>query len=347
LVSADAPKAEAVPATMDRLRRQGISVVVGSHGSTISAAAADAATAGNLSFWETGAVGLLGPDAASGANFFRLAPMGAGLGQAAIAFVRDRLASQLPGAPANLRYAVAYVEDAYGQAVGGGAAAEVQRGGGTLVGTFPYDAAKADFAAEASAIGAAKPDVLFVAAYLDDGVALRRAVRGAGIPLLANIGTSSSYCMPSFGDALGQDAVGLFASDKPDGNDVRPDALLPDGRKALDWATTRYQAVWHSDMSAPALSGFSNAYALLVHVLPEARTTSAADVASAALRTKLPEGTLANGAGLDLAAPGQPDAGTNRRAASVIWEWVAPRTRAVVWPPAYANHAIVAPSKGS
>ena len=96
-------------------------------------------------------------------------------------------------------------------------------------------------------------------------------------------------------------------------------------------------------MSAAALSGFSNAYAVLVHVLP-----AAAEPASGRRRrrrpcaVKLPEGTLANGAGLDIARPGAVDAGDNRAAASVIWEWVAPRTRAVVWPPALATHPIVA-----
>jgi hypothetical protein len=94
-------------------------------------------------------------------------------------------------------------------------------------------------------------------------------------------------------------------------------------------------------MSAAALSGFSNAYAVLVHVLPAAGSLRPDDVADAALRVKLPEGTLANGAGLDIAEPGTIDAGSNRAAASVIWEWVAPRTRAVVWPPAMATHPIV------
>ena len=57
---------------------------------------------------------------------------------------------------------------------------------------------------------------------------------------------------------------------------------------------------------------------------------------------KLPEGTLANGGGLDLAPVGAIDAGANRRSAGVIWEWVAPRTRAVVWPPALATHDVLA-----
>jgi ABC-type branched-subunit amino acid transport system substrate-binding protein len=326
---------------MRALRRRGATVVIGSHGSAISAAAATAATEEDMSLFETGAVGDVGPHVAGGRSFFRLAPMGANLGQAAVAFVRDQLAGRLP-ARGPLRYAVAHVDDAYGRAVAGGALAEVAGSGQVLAGSFAYDARTSDFGPLAARIGAARPDVLFVAAYLDDGVALRQAMLAAPIPLLAGIGTSSSYCMPAFGDRLGPAAVGLFASDKPDAADVRAGALSREGARALRWGRARYQARHHEPMSAPALSGYANALALLVHVLPAARTMAPGDVAGAALRTKLPEGALPNGAGLDLAPAGAPDAGANRRAASVIWEWVAPRTRAVVWPPAFATHPIVA-----
>jgi len=326
---------------MESLRRRGVSVVIGSHGSPISAVAATVATETGMSFWETGAVGQVGPDTAGSRNFFRLSPMGANLGRAAVSFVRDELASKLaPVGP--LRYAVAFVDDAYGRAVGEGAAAEASGAGGVLAGTFPYDADTTDFGALAGRIGEAHPDVLFVSAYLDDGIALRRAVVAAGIPLAANIGTSSSYCMPSFGEALGDEAVGLFASDKPDAADVRPDALREEGRQALAWVSRRYQDRYHQPMGAPALSGFANSSALLTHVLPAAASQRADAVAAAAVRVKLALGTLANGAGLDLAPADAPDAGANRNAAGVIWEWVAPRTRAVVWPPAYASHPIVA-----
>ncbi len=67
---------------MESLRRRGVSVVVGSHGSPISAVAADVATQAGMSFWETGAVGQVGPDSSGGRNFFRLAPLGANLGRA-------------------------------------------------------------------------------------------------------------------------------------------------------------------------------------------------------------------------------------------------------------------------
>jgi hypothetical protein len=110
----------------------------------------------------------------------------------------------------------------------------------------------------------------------------------------------------------------------------------------LDWASKRYQAEWHQPMGAAALSGFSNAYALFVHVLPRAGNLSVPDVAKAALAVKLPQGSLANGGGLDIAPPGAVDAGANRRPAGVIEEWIAPGKKATVWPPAFAEHPVEA-----
>jgi branched-chain amino acid transport system substrate-binding protein len=341
LVQVDAARAEAVPDAMDSLAQRGASIVLGSHGSAISAAAAREATVKKLAFFETGAVGLTAPDDSNGTNFFRLAPMGANLGRAAINFVQDELSAKLP-AHGPLRYGVAYVDDPYGRAVGQGALDAINERGLTLVGSFPYDANAKDFGPLVARIGAARPDVLFSAAYVDDGVAVRKALVEAHTPLLAAIGTSSSYCMQAFGDALGPDAVGLFASDKPDAADVNASALTPEGRQMLDWASKRYQAKWHQPMGAAALSGFSNAYALFVHVLPAAGNLSVPLVAKAALSVKLPQGALANGGGLDLAPPGAVDAGANRRAAGVIEEWIAPGKKATVWPPAFAEHPVEA-----
>jgi ABC-type branched-subunit amino acid transport system substrate-binding protein len=335
----DAESPDFVPAALDRLHAKGIDVIVGTHQSVLSSVAgAGAAERGQL-LWETGAVGETSADMGAGRNFFRLAPMGANLGRAAVDFVNGEVRPKLP-ARAQLKYAVAYVDDVYGRAVGQGALAEVGARGQPLVGTFPYRPGTMEFSGLVSQIAAAKPDVLVVVAYVQDGIALRRATVAAKVPLLASIGTSSSYCMPEFGVPLGPEAVGLFASDKPDGDVVRADALLPAARAELAWATAQYRTRWHAVMSAPALAGFANTWALVGHVLPNlgpGATVTPGAVAAAALATKLPAGSLANGSGLDLAPPGAPDAGANRAATSVIWEWVAPGRRAVVWPPEFAT----------
>ena len=337
----DVDRGDAAASAMETLRRRGVDVVLGSYGSTISAPAAAAAQRSGMVLWETGAVGLIGADAGAGESFFRMAPMGAGLGRAAVSFVRDQL-SGLLGVTGPLRYAVAYVDDAYGKSVGLGAAAEARASGGELVGTFPYSVRGLDAEALVRSIAATQPDVLFVSAYLDDGIALRKAQVSQGLHLKASIGTSSSYCMPSFAAALGPAAVGLFASDKPDAGEVNVDALGPAARDVLAWGRQRYRERHGAEMSPAALSGFANTWALVGHVLPAAAGPKAAAVAEAARFLKLDQGSLPNGAGLDLAGPGADDAGENRRAVSVIWQWVDSRTQAVVWPPPFATRALQA-----
>jgi ABC-type branched-subunit amino acid transport system substrate-binding protein len=340
LVSESVDRAEAVPGALSQLHRNGVDLVVGSHASAISQAAAAVATQQHQVFWETGAVGQTLPGTGGGRYFFRVAPMGTNLGSSAIDFVAGQVVPRLHLARP-LRYAVAYVDDPYGREVAAGAEQAIAAHHLDDVGHFGYDASTIDFDALAARIGAAHPDVLYVSAYIADGIALRRALVAAHVHLLANIGTSSSYCMLQFGQPLGADAVGLFASDKPDADDVRPSALSSEGRAALAWVEREYRQRYHEDAPAPALSGFSAAYALFVHVLPVAGSAKPAAVGRAALATKLPKGTLANGSGLDLAPPGASDAGDNRAATSVIWEWVSPGRRTVVWPPAFAEHPVV------
>jgi ABC-type branched-subunit amino acid transport system substrate-binding protein len=358
LVAGDVARPESVPDAMNALQTAGISVVVGTHGSAYSAVAAAESTRRHMLVWETGAVGNVGwdptpgPDkayatasattegpVAAGINFIRMAPMGGDLGKAAVDFVANGLGPHL-ARHGPLRWAVAFVDDAYGRAVESGARAEIAATGQPLVGSFPYAPEGTDFTALAARIQAAHPDALYVSAYLADGTALRRALAVGKVPLVVNLGTSSSYCMPAFGQSLGPMAVGVFASDKPDAAAVRPDALAPEGRNTLAWAAARYRARYHMPMTSHALSGFSNAYALFVHVLPAAGAPSSDAVAAAAQRIKLPTGTLANGGGLDIAPPNAADAGNNRNAAGVIWEWVAPGDEQVVWPPAFATHPV-------
>ena len=90
-------------------------------------------------------------------------------------------------------------------------------------------------------------------------------------------------------------------------------------------------------MSAAALAGFSGAWALLHEVLPGAAGLSPDAVAAAANGTNLPSGSLPNGSGLRFGEPGSVTAGANLLASSVIWQWQAPGSYAVVSPDRYAT----------
>ena len=347
LLSVDVPAADAAPGAVEMLADEGVSLIVGSYGSTISSVIARATSSEGIVFWETGAVGMLPDDVARGELTFRMPPTGGVLGRNAIAFVADRLARELGRDAHDLRYGVAFVDDVYGRSVADGAFAAIAERELPLVGTFGYDATTADMAALARRIAERRVDVLFVSAYLEDGVALREALVAERVPLLASIGTSSSYCMPQFGDALGADAVGLFASDKPDANALDPAGLAPEAAALLARADTAYRERWGDGMSAPALAGFAAAWALFRDVVPAAARASdgpptAVAIAAAARRADLPLGTLPNGAGLRFGSPGGPDAGDNLRAAGVIWEWIRPGEHVVVWPPLFATHPVEA-----
>jgi branched-chain amino acid transport system substrate-binding protein len=339
--SIDVAGADAAAAAVEQLHAEGIDVVLGSYGSTISAPASVAAAARQMLFWETGAVGTLPMGADSGRLTFRVPPTGGTLGRNAIAFTADELAGGLGREPASLRYAVSFVDDVYGRSVADGAKAELVARGLDLVGSVGYDLATFDADAVARKIAGLRPDVLFVSAYLDDAVAMRRALVRHHVPLLASIGTSSSYCMPAFGVKLGTDAVGLFASDKPSANTIDPSGLTPDAAALLSRANGAYRDAYGRDMSAAALAGFSASWALFHDVMPAAGTLGPDAIAQAALAQDLPRGSLPNGSGLRFGPPGGPGAGDNLAAAGVIWEWVHPGHAEVVWPPQFATHEIL------
>lgn len=337
VVLAEADSSDHVPAAMASLLERDVPVILGSHGSTLSRPAAKIAQEAGVVFWETGAVGELGMTAMNGDRVFRFPPTGASLGRTAVSFAREQLLPKLGARADALRYSVAYVDDDYGRAVGEGALAEIRDAGLTLAAAIPYRVAGADYAAIVERVAEAGTDVLLVSAYLEDGIALRRETVRQRVPLVASVGTSSSYCMHEFGEALGANAVGLFASDKPDGHVLDPAKLRPEAAEALVWAREEYRARFDHEMAASALTGFAGALALFEHVLLAAEVPTADAIAAAARTVRVPAGGLPNGSGLAFGRTGT----DNLRATSVIWEWVAPGERAVVWPPAFATQPIL------
>jgi len=318
-----------------------VPLILGSYGSTISEPAAQAAVALGKVFWETGAVGLLDPDVRRSDLVFRFPPSGGSLGTAAVKFSNDLLLPRLRHLPAKTKFGVVYVNDVYGQAVSAGMIDEIKTLHLPLAGTFPYDLQTVKYPDLVRRIKAAGVQELMVVAYMDDGIALRKEMVKQKVPLVASIGTSSSYCMPGFGKALDEAAVGLYASDKPDGDVLNPARLSPDGAAALVWARMTFAERFQEPMTAAALTGFSGTFALLKYVLPNAPSLKPTAISAAARAVNVPLGTLPNGSGLRFALQGNANAGDNVLAASVIWEWVKEYTRAVVWPPSFATSKIL------
>lgn len=337
LVVESAPSADDAAQAVDRLMDRGIKVLVGTYGSTQSLVASARASARGATYLETGAVA----DAVTGRSLpgiLRTVATGSTLGRDAARFAHDFVIPGFRMDATRARILVMFEGDEYGSSVAYGSIDEASLLGLNLIDVIKYDPANTDFHQLAADVASQRPDVILTAAYLEDAVAFRHASVARHLSVKSIIGTSSAYCRQDFGDILGADAVGLFASDKPD-ESLNPSGLTPEARQLLLRASAEYRRLHGREMEAETVAGFVGGWVLLHDILRAASSLSREDIWTAATALDLPAGSQINSAGVKFAPADQADAGQNRRAAGVIWEWVGIRRRAVVYPPAYASES--------
>ena len=325
----DATTPQQASAAVDTLVRDyHVPAIVGTYGSTLSAAAAARAEELKTVYWETGAVA--DPITDQRHYVFRTVATGSALGRMAVTFTHDVLAPRF--ALASPHAVIVRVNDIYGRSVGGGEQALAHSLGIDVVDVIEYSPTAYDAQVIAARIAQDHPDFLWDVSYLDDGVAIWRAVLNARIPLKGAIGTSSAFCMPGFAEALGPDAVGVYAADKPDSN-ISATALTPSGQKLLAQA----KAAYGGDLEIPAVAGFVGGWTLFHHVLPSVSGGVTPDsIRTAALAVDVPAGGSINGGGVRFAGAGALDEGQNTRAAAVVGQWQAGDVMKVLYPAAYA-----------
>jgi len=326
----DATTPQAASAAVDTLVRDyHVPAILGTYGSTLSAAASSRAEELKTVYWETGAVA--DPITAHRHYVFRTVATGSSLGRMAVTFTHDVLLSQY--ALAAPRAVVVRVNDIYGRSVGGGEQDLAQAMGINVVDVIEYDPNAYDTSVIAARLAEDRPDFLWDVSYLDDGVAIWNAVLKNHIPLRAAIGTSSAFCMPAFSQRVGQGSVGVYAADKPDG-DVAIGALSPAGQALLAQA----KAAYGGPMEIPAVAGFVGGWTFFHDVLPKVGGSMSADsIRVAALKVDVPIGDSINGGGVKFSGAGTLDEGQNTRAAAVVGQWQAVGVMKVVYPPAYAG----------
>lgn len=322
------------PQAVSRLVRQHVAVIVGSESSLVGIPASEAAQASHTVYLEAGAVATM-LTVKGQSDVFRTVTTGQTLGRSAADFAARTIAPRLHVNRHNLRVAVVYIRDAYGSSVAAAQTAETRRLGMDLVHVFAYQEPEVNFHTLVAALKRSRPDVVLVAAYIPDAFAFRRETLQQHLHVGAMIGTSSSFCMPAFGDTLGWKAVGLFASDKPDVG-INPKALDPAARALSRRANSLYRRLYGNSMTGPAVAGFVAGWVLLHDALPHARSFGTASIRRALIAVNLPSGSQINGAGVRFARPSAGDAGQNLRATSVIWQWQKPGKAVIVAPPVFA-----------
>jgi branched-chain amino acid transport system substrate-binding protein len=331
----DAITPQAASAAVDELvSSYHVAAILGTYGSTLSAAASARAEQLKTVYWETGAVA--DPITSQHHYVFRTVATGSSLGRMAVTFTHDVL---LPGMRATApRAVVVRVNDIYGRSVGGGEEALAKQLGIPVVDVIEYDPNAYDPNVIAARVASDHPDFLWDVSYLDDGVAIWQALLQRGVAVKAAIGTSSAFCMPAFSERVGTGSVGVYAADKPDAT-ISPKALSPEGTALLAQARSEYaKANGGVAMDIPAVAGFVGGWTLFHDVLANLAGSVTPDaIRAAALNVDVPVGDSINGGGVRFEGAGTLDEGQNTRSAAVIGQWQAVGEMTVVYPPAYAT----------
>jgi branched-chain amino acid transport system substrate-binding protein len=290
-----------------------------------------------LLYWEAGAVA----DQLTGRGYplvFRVGATGSNLGTMSSHFAAQVLAPRLKRRPEELRMVVVHANAPYPASVAAAVTRQAALENIPVVASVTYDYRAPNWPPVLKEIRSARPDILVLASYIPDGIAFRRAMLADGLRVLAFIGSTMAQCLPDFGNALGEDAIGVFASDRPSAG-FNPKVLNQTGRAVYDRFAVAYRARHQTDPTQEALAGFSAGWALFHYVMPAAQKlgdSSPNGLAMAARGLDLPDGSLANGAGVQFAATGGA-MGQNLRAASVIWQWQGVRHSVTVYPPVLAT----------
>jgi branched-chain amino acid transport system substrate-binding protein len=222
-----------------------------------------------------------------------------------------------------LRVTIVAATDDYARSVADAAQAGIAASGDVLAARIDYSLSVPDWPSVMTKLVASQPDVVILAAHIPDGEAFRRAMIATNVHVGALIGSTMAQCVGDFGEELGADAIGVFASDRPTGG-FNPAALQPAARALYD----RFAAVWAEanglgQPSEEGLAGFTAAWALFNDVLPNAATLDPVSIAAAARAVDLPAGSLPNGSGLRFSSD-PVRLGQNELAAAVVWQWQRP-----------------------
>ncbi len=334
LVTRDLTSQSDATVRIEDLKAHGVNAVLGAYSSTLSMSVSAVAQAAGLLYWEAGAVA----DQLTGRGYplvFRVGAAGSDLGTMSSHFAAEVLAPRLHRIPTELKIAIIHNLDGYPSSVAAAVKRQAARDGMQVVANVVYDAHTPDWTSVLAQVRAAQPNILVLASYIADGVDFRRAMLKSGLHVDAFIGSTMAQCIPDFGAMLGADAIGVFAADRPP-HGFNPGALTPTGKRSYDRFSAAYRREFGSEPTEEALAGFGAAWSLFHYVMPHAHDLSAMAMAASARTLDLPEGTLANGAGIKFSNTAEA-MGQNTRAASVIWQWQGVRHSVTVYPPVFAT----------
>ncbi len=334
LIEADASDSSSARAAVASLAADGCRAIVGSELSDVALAAADAAHAAGLLFWELEAIAdELTAEARRG--IFRFNCDASSFGATPVDFVAELVAPALGRDPRSLRVGIVHEDTAYGRSTAGG----MRRRATALALDVRVAQAVAPGADATPAIARCareRVEVLLSSGYSDHAIATHRAVRDMNVPLLAFVGAGAGYNTERFADAAGPDAASVYVTGNAPAAALDEGRLAPAARELLARYRTLAAAAGMPSRDADLELAFQGTLLLLEGVIGQAPDPSldALDAASRAI--DVAEGGTIDGFGVRFDERGQ-----NARARPALMRRVAGELRAV-FPAAFASASLAA-----
>jgi len=321
---ADAPAATAAIGEVERLKNQGIKVIIGSGSSAVALAGSAAAAKHDIFYWETN--GLDNAYSQRGLkNAFQFAPNNNDFVAVSIALLSDLAPKMLNKPLKDITVALAYENSTYGMTQSKVQQEHLARLGVKVVVDQSYSRTTSDLSPVVLQMKAANPDVVIETGYQDDIVLMWRQAKELGY-LPKMLISSGAAATQDFARALGDKGVdGFIAYNYP--FHEMPESGAPG---AADFAKAYEAAYGTPPPSGHSLAGYAGMMAL-ADVIRAAGTDEFAAMTAAAHAMDKPRGSYPNGAGVKFN-----EGGRNERAPVHGFQWQDGKLY-TIYPAAVAN----------
>lgn len=336
IIEADSQSDPAVGATEAQrlIDQEDVDIIMGSYSSGVSAATSPVAERNGVIYWEVGAVAD-GLSQQGYQYFLRTVGNAASYGAADLDFVENFVAPQMGIAPEEVRIAIAHENGPFGTSVGDGMENQAKERGLNVVIREAYEDATPDMTPVVLRLKDAEPDVLLIVPLPASTKLFWEAARQQDFNVQAVIG-SAGFGSSSFPETFGAEGVeGAMDVEAPSIAFMNTDGLQADVSAVFQEYLAQYESEYGRACLVHCGDGMGGAYVLVNDVLPRAisefDSVDSDSIRAAADATDIPVGGTLQGFGVEFAAVGEPNAGDNIRAFSVIMQW-RDGDLVVVWP---------------
>ncbi|MFO1189960.1 MAG: ABC transporter substrate-binding protein [Alphaproteobacteria bacterium] len=324
LAKADAPAATAAIGEVERLKNQGVKVIIGSGSSAVALAGSAAAAKHDIFYWETN--GLDNAYSTRGLkNAFQFAPNNDDFVEVSISLLSDLGPKMLNKPLKDITVGLAYENSTYGMTQSKVQKEHLAKLGVKVVVDQSYSRTASDLSPVVLQLRSANPDIVIETGYQDDIVLMWRQAKELGY-LPKMLISSGAAATQDFANALGDKGVdGFIAYNYP--FHEMPESGAPG---AAEFAKAYQAAYGAPPPSGHSLAGYAGMIAL-ADVIKAAGSDAFDAMVKAAHATDKPRGSYANGAGVKFNAGGR-----NERAPVHGFQWQGGKLY-TIYPAAVAN----------